>query len=206
MEVNSQIKFIPRHTISKKKRMSSSIEKSLLTAFAALAYYLTFKVNQALDPWFLYGQGITLLFLPAGIKHVSILLAGRWGALGSFIGLLFMVPNFWPHLGLGLAVPYAAISTLATWVGIAAGLHWLGVDRNLKNLKLIHLPLIDLLTTALHALVTNGFFVVSGLKKIDEWGVNTLAMMFGDFLGSLSMMLVLFLVLKIRPGYAGYRL
>ena len=186
--------------------MSSSIEKSLLTAFAAVAYYLTFKVNQALDPWFLYGQGITLLFLPAGIKHVSILLAGQWGALGSFIGLLFMVPNFWPHLGLGLAVPYAAISTLATWVGIAAGLHWLGVDRNLKNLKLIHLPLIDLLTTALHALVTNGFFVVSGLKKIDEWGVNTLAMMFGDFLGSLTMMLVLFLVLKIRPGYAGYRL
>ncbi len=182
--------------------MYARLEQLGLTALAAAAYYLTFKLNQYLDTWFLYGQGISLLFLPAGVKHVSILLAGRWGALGSFLGLLFMVPSFWPELHLGLAVPYVAISTLATWGGIALSMHLLHIRADMTNLKLLHLPPLDLITTLLHAALTNSFFVLAGLKHSSDWNQNTLAMMVGDYLGSLCLMVILFLALQWLPRKA----
>lgn len=179
--------------------MHTRLEQLGLAALAAVTYYLTFKLNQYLDPWFLFGQGISLLFLPAGVKHVSILLAGRWGALGSFLGLLFMVPSFWPELNLAMAIVYVAISTLATWAGISLSLRLLGISSNLNNLKLLHLPVLDLITTLLHAVLTTGFFVLAGLKNSSDWGLNALAMMVGDYLGSLMLMLMLFLVLQWLP-------
>ena len=182
--------------------MHARLEQLGLTALATVVYVLTFKLNQYLDPWFLYGQGISLLFLPAGVKHVSILLAGRWGALGSFLGLLFMVPAFWQELSIEMAIPYVAISTLATWAGIVLSMRLMGIRRDLSNLKLLQLPVLDLVTTLFHAVLTNSFFVLAGLKKINEWNVNTLAMMVGDYLGSLCLMLVLFLALQWWPRKA----
>jgi hypothetical protein len=178
------------------------IEQIGLAALAAAAYYLTFKLNQYLDPWFLYSQGISLLFLPAGIKHVSILLAGRWGALGSFVGLLIMVPAFWPELDLSLAIVYVAISTVSTWAGIVLSMRLMDIRSDLSNLKLMHLPVLDLVTTLLHAVLTNSFFVLAGLKKISDWNTNTLAMMLGDYLGSLCLMFVLFMALQWFPRKA----
>ncbi|WP_341685147.1 hypothetical protein [Limnohabitans sp.] len=179
--------------------MQPRLEQLGLTALATVAYFLTFKLNQYLDPWFLYGQGISLLFLPAGVKHVSILLAGRWGALGSFLGLLVMVPAFWPELSIEMAIPYVAISTLSTWAGIVLSMRLMGIRRDLSNLKLLQLPLLDLVTILLHAVTTNTYFVLAGLKKINDWNMNTLAMMVGDYLGSLSLMLLLFIVLQWLP-------
>jgi hypothetical protein len=185
-----------------KKRMSTLIEKLALAAIAAIAYVLTFKVNQVLDPWFLYVQGISLVFLPAGIKHVSILLAGRWGALGSFLGLLHMVPSFWPELKLNQAIAYVAISTVSTWAGIVLSMRLMGIRSDLGNLKLLQLPVIDLVTTLLHAALTNSFFVLAGLKAVTDWNINTLAMMVGDYLGSLCLMVILFLTLQWLPRKA----
>ena len=179
--------------------MYARLEQTGLTALAAAAYYVTFKLNQYLDPWFLYGSGISLLFLPAGVKHVSILLAGRWGALGSFLGLLLLVPSFWPELRLSMALPYVAFSTLATWAGIVLSMWLLNIRTDLNNLKLLHLPVMDFITTLLHSVLTNSFFVLQGLKTIADWNRNTLAMMVGDYLGGLCLMLVLFIALQWWP-------
>ena len=113
-----------------------------------------------------------------------------------------MVPSFWPELHLGLAVPYVAISTLATWGGIALSMRLLHIRADLTNLKLLHLPILDLITTLLHAVLTNSFFVLAGLKQVDDWDTNTLAMMVGDYLGSLCLMVILFLALQWLPRKA----
>ena len=182
--------------------MHVRLEQVGLAVLAAAAYYVTFTLNQYLDPWFLHGQGISLLFLPDGIKHVSILQAGRWGALGSFIGLLLMVPTFWPELSMEQAIPYAAISTVSTWAGIALSMRLMGIRSDLGNMKLLQLPVIDLVTTLLHAALTNSFFVLAGLKAVNDWNINTLAMMVGDYLGSLCLMVILFLTLQWLPRKA----
>lgn len=167
----------------------------MLALAAGIAHFLTFKLNQHFDDWMLYSQGISLLFLPAGIRHLAILLADGWGALGCFVSLLFLASGFWVGLPTGLLVLYSAISTAATWLGIVLSLRLLGIDRGLGQLKFIHLPVIDLITTTLHGFTTNAFFILAGMKS-DHLTRNALAMMFGDFAGSFTVLTLLWLGLS----------
>ncbi len=155
----------------------------LLALMAGVAYYVAFRLNQQLDRWVLYGQGIALVFLPAGIKHVSILIARGWGALGCFAALMWLSFEFWQGITLMQAAAYSGLSTLASWTSIQAGMRFLGIQRDLENLRFLHLPLLDLITTAVHGLVVNAYFIAVGMKQ-EQLLANAMAMMFGDYAGS----------------------
>jgi len=79
-------------------------------------------------------------FLPAGVKHIAILVARGWGALGCFVALTLLSFEFWAGVPLSQTVFYSGISTGATWLGIGLGMHMMGIQRNLENLKFMHLP------------------------------------------------------------------
>jgi hypothetical protein len=64
---------------------------------------------------------------------------------------------------------------------------------------------LDLLTTALHGITTNIFYLYTGMK-IDDLKGNVLATMLGDFTGSMLIMTVLWSVLwlcKIHSQFKG---
>jgi hypothetical protein len=173
-------------------------QSAALAAVSAMAYYLSFRLNQKLDPWALFDQGISLVFLPAGIKHLSILLAGASGAVGCFGALMLLSFEFWPDISVLGAATYSGISTLASWLGIRIGLQALGIHPRLDNLRFAHLPMLDVLTTALHGLVVNLYFLLAGMKQ-QEWLMNALAMMLGDFTGSFIVLTLLWTALVFRP-------
>ncbi len=156
----------------------------LLAVAAGAAYVIAYRFSELLDPWTLYGQGISLLFLPAGIKHLAMLVGRGWGALGCFVGLLLVASEVWPQLPAGQLLVYAAVSTLASWWGIRLGMALLGLRSDLSNLRFLHLPLLDLVTTAVHGAAVNGYFIAAGLKSENFLG-NALAMITGDFMGCL---------------------
>jgi hypothetical protein len=168
---------------------------------AAILYFVTYRFNELFDVWFLYDQGINLVFLPAGIKHLAILLGGPWGALGCFVSLFILANEFWQGVPTGDIALYSLVSTCATWAGIAVCLKVLGLDRDLTNIRFIHLPLIDLFTTFLHSLTTNVFFILKGMKT-DHLMTNALAMMVGDFIGSFIILTLLWLVIVYRNKQA----
>lgn len=170
------------------------LQGPLLAILASILYYLTYRVNEFFDVWFLYSQGINLLFLPAGIKHLAILVAGPWGALGCFVSLFILANEFWQGVPPEQIALYSLISTGATWAGIVLCLKTLGIDRDLRNIRFMHLPLIDLFTTLLHGFVTNLFFITIGMKT-DSFISNALAMMFGDYTGSFIVLTLLWLVI-----------
>jgi hypothetical protein len=167
----------------------------IITSVAGLCFYFTYRLNEVFDTWALYAQGISLIFLPAGVKHLAIMLGGVWGALGCFLALFILANEFWaghPLFGIGV---YSLISTASTWVGIVVALKMLGVTADLKNLRFMHLPIIDLITTGLHGFTTNAYFILAGMKSENFLG-NALAMMFGDFVGSFILLTLLWLGLK----------
>ena len=168
----------------------------LLTVVTGLAYFLSFRLNQQFDHWTLYAQGISLVFLPAGVKHLSILVARGWGALGCFWALMWLSFGFWSDISLPGAAVYSGISTLASWLGIRWGMRLLRIERDLRNLQFLHLPALDLLTTAWHGLVVNLYFLAVGMKQ-DQWLSNVLAMMFGDFTGSFIVLTLLWATLLL---------
>jgi hypothetical protein len=177
------------------------LQGPILATVAAILYFVTYRFNELFDAWFLYAQGINLVFLPAGIKHLAILLGGPWGALGCFVSLFILANEFWQGVPTGDIALYSLVSTCATWAGIAVCLKVLGLDRDLTNIRFIHLPLIDLFTTFLHGFTTNVFFILKGMKT-DHLMTNALAMMVGDFIGSFIILTLLWLVIVYRNKQA----
>lgn len=172
------------------------IQGLVIASAAGVIYFLTYQLNELFDSWALYAQGINLLFLPAGIKHLAILLGGKWGALGCFLALFALASEFWSGQPLEHIALYSLISTASTWAAIVFSLRVLGITPELKNLKFIHLPLIDLITTSVHGFTTNAYFIMVGMKS-ENFTQNALAMMFGDFAGSFILLMLLWLALLV---------
>ena len=166
----------------------------LITSVSGGVYFLTYRLNESFDSWAIYAQGINLIFLPAGVKHLAILLGGQWGALGCFLSLIVLAREFWPGIASEQIVLYSLISTASTWLGIVMSLRLLDISPDLRNLRFIHLPFMDMMTTAFHGFATNAFFIMVGMKS-DNFVANALAMMFGDFVGSFLLLMLLQVVL-----------
>jgi hypothetical protein len=174
----------------------AQIQGCLLALVAGGAYFLTYRVNELFDGIALFAQGINLIFLPAGIKHLAILLAGAWGALGCLIALFVLAQEFWQGAPTGSIAIYSVVSTCATWLGIALSLRLMGIGKDLRQLKFTHLPMMDLITTALHGFLTNAYFMMAGMKS-ERWIENALAMMLGDFVGSFFILMLLWFGLSV---------
>ena len=177
--------------------LSTQLQGLLLAIAAGLTYFITYRANELLDGWTLYAQGISLIFLPAGIKHIAILVAGKWGALGCLIALFILALEFWHGASTAQIALYCVISTGATWAGIALSMRLLGISRDLSNFQFFHLPKMDLITTGIHGFTTNAFFILAGMKS-EHFFSNALAMMFGDFVGSFIILMALWLGLVLK--------
>ena len=171
----------------------------LLAILAGLAYYLAFCLNSALGSAILYDNWIALVFIPAGIKHLFILIARGWGALGCFVGLLVPSLQFWSDTPVYQVVFYSGLSSMASWLGIAVGMRWLGIHRDLQNLRFTHLPVLDLVTTAVHGFAVGLYFIAVGMAS-DHLLATTLAFMFGDYTGSFLVLTCLWLTLVWMRG------
>ncbi len=183
------------------KSSTHFIEKIALVLGSFLLYLGAFRINQTLDEYVLYAQGVALVFLPAGIKHISILIGRLWGAIGCFLALAYVTPEFWTEISLLEIFTYSGISTAATLALILAGVRILGINNDLSNLRFMHLPLLDLITTTGHSFITNAYFIADGMKVNEEFINNALGMAFGDFTGSFIMMMLLFGVLQIKHNF-----
>lgn len=178
------------------RSFQTNLQGLLLALVAGVIYFIAYRINELLDGWALYAQGINLVFLPAGIKHIAILIAGKWGALGCLMALFILANEFWSGVPVGEIALYSVISTGMTWIGILLSMRLLGINRDLHNLKFVHLPIMDLLTTAFHGFVTNLFFILAGMKS-EHLISNALAMMFGDYAGSFIVLTLLWFGLMV---------
>lgn len=177
---------------------TTSIEKFVLVISAFVLYLVAFRINQTLDDYVIYAQGVALVFLPAGIKHISILIGRAWGGLGCFAALAYVTPEFWPDISLLHALVYSGVSTAATVALVIAGMKALQINSDLSNLRFIHLPILDLVTTTGHSFVTNAYFIADGMKVTGEYLGNAFAMALGDFTGSFIMMMLLWIAIKMK--------
>ena len=74
----------------------------------------------------------------------------------------------------------------------------LKIDDDLSNLRLLHLPLIDWVNSIVHCVCLNGFWVLWGVEKPEEFLSDASAMAVGDFFGAMILLLGLALVLKLK--------
>ena len=158
---------------------------------------LTYELHELLTPYVAYTQGVDLLFLPAGVKLVLIMVAGWRGALGCGLSLLSLSTRFWPGLEPVWLLCYSTLSVGITWLVVSVMLRHMALGPTLEGLSFWELVQIDMLNTLLHGIAVNGYFWSLGLRSSETFWSAALAMTLGDFLGAGVIMLVVLLAARL---------
>jgi uncharacterized membrane protein YwzB len=178
---------------------SNDIKERFLTSMIFAGLYLAFfLISDKLDLTQGFAKGISLIYLPAGIKLVAALVGGFWGVLGVFMIDLYLGSIVWPEQSLSFYLLRALIGCFSTLMVVWYALRSLKIDNDLSNLKFIHLPIIDLLNTLVIGLAHNAFLLSWQVINIADFWVRSSAMAFGNFTGSMVVLLSLTLLLRFN--------
>jgi hypothetical protein len=151
--------------------------------FAGIIFAVSFRVNQIFDQYFVYSAGISLLFIPAGVK-LLLLLVGRVPAyVGLLISGVYLGLGIWPHKEL-VSVFLFAFNGLTCYALVAYGLmKVLHIRPTLDNLRYGHIVLLPAVASALNGFVHTIVYIADGVVMTEEYWNKSLAMTFGDFMG-----------------------
>lgn len=143
-----------------------------------------------------HAPGIDIIYPPAGLRTLLLIVGGVWAAIGVSIANLVLTPA-----GLGLysfasVILFAFYTGIAPFVAIIGSFKLLGVAPNLTNLAPRHLPVLCF-GTALGSSVLHVFaFCLIGTVPWNDFITATAAMVLGDFTGCLVVVLAALGVIK----------
>ena len=154
-----------------------------VAALSALIFIWSFRINQLFDQYFVYSAGISLLFIPAGIKLLLLLL----GRLPAYIGLLiagtYLGVGIWPDKALFPIFLFAFIGLTNYAVAAISVMKLLKIDRDLSNLKYWHVVLLSALASVFNGVVHNLIYITQDVILTEDFWSKSFAMTLGDFMG-----------------------
>jgi len=152
-------------------------------AISGVLFSLSFRLNQYFDEQFVYSAGISLLFLPAGVKLLAVLVGRLPAILGLLVVGTYLGIDIWPDKPIA-AIAYFAFVSLMTYPIAAFGLmRLLHIEQDLRNLRYHHIVLLSLAASVLNGIVHNLLYVTQGVTATEDLWQKSAAMAFGDFMG-----------------------
>lgn len=174
--------------------MTSSLERPVFNVLLVIASAVLWAGFWYFSQWFFasasYAKGISLIYFPAGIRLAIVLLFGVWGAIGIALSnpLLFLT-----EFGQQSAWAIILNSLISGFVPLLVARvvqRLLGIDGELVHLRPAHLPLLALAVSVVTPLAFNLQFLFLGEEHIAALWKNMTAMMLGDFLGCLVVLVL----------------
>jgi hypothetical protein len=163
----------------------------------AILYFVGFYANDVLFANLEHHRGAHWIFLPAGLRLLSILLLGSIGAIGIFLGSLLVAISMGQVTPLGIIVE-SLISAGAPLLAYYVALRY-GLSDNLKNLNAKSLFVLATLFAAASALMHSIWYATQGVAE--SFATSFLAVFVGNLLGTIIVLYI------IRAGliFAGNR-
>ena len=165
--------------------------------FGFVGWYATWLLQLQLT--FLdYALGVSLIFLPAGIRTLSVLIFGFRGALGVFAGAILSTIGYMGHLPtmdvLNICV-IAAVSAFSSYLMMVLVCWWRHIGNDLNELSFNDVLIIvfsqGLLSSTLHQFIFTAHMVDAAYEHPTYAEAFRLwaAMAVGDIVGSMILML-----------------
>ena len=153
----------------------------------ALAWILLYLINYFLLPAVRYSELASLIFLPAMLRPVAVLLFGPAGVAGLFVGGIFTAyfdPSFeGSFVAINLISASAGLFAITLLRGSPGFASELGPE--LAGLRLRTILVVTLLTASISSILLNGFYASNGINSsVEQW----LAIAVGDTIGSFIML------------------
>ena len=168
---------------------------ALIVGLTALSYAALFLLNEYLFSVFDFSAGVAWIFLPSGVRLVTVLLFDKWGALGVVLGSM-MVAFHDALLTDPLTVWVAAcLSGLAPLLARQVCLSLTDLDVKLQALTARGLLRMALIFSALSAGLHQSWYAWRGASADPLSSV--LVMFSGDMLGTLLVLYAAKVVLSL---------
>lgn len=144
-------------------------------------------------------RSITLLYLPAGIRLVILLIASLWGAIGIALAFPLAALQTFPDATLLEITTYSLIAGFIPYATVMGFCRLSGVSRDLATLRPIHLPLLSAAVSVTGALAYASALTAFGRFEESHFLSDATALAAGDFLGCFAVVgLVRMLILWRR--------
>lgn len=169
--------------------------------FGALGWMMMWQLQTLIQTQFTsldYATGVALIFLPAGIRTLSVLVFGLRGAIGVFIGCIFSTIEYLgqlPATELWHILIISAISAFSAYLMMQLVCWWQKIGSDLEELQFRDVLFIvctqGLLSASLHQLVFARMHLDGAYSDPSVWETFRLwaAMATGDIVGSMLLML-----------------
>ena len=156
----------------------------IVTAVVSGALFsLSFRLNQFFDEQFVYAAGISLLFLPAGVKLLAVLVGRLPAIVGLLIVGIYLGAGIWPDKPMSSIVYFAAVGLMTYPIAAFSLMRWLHIHQDLSNLRYHHIVLLSLAASVLNGVVHNWLYLTQGVTLSEELWQKSAAMALGDFMG-----------------------
>lgn len=156
----------------------------IATAVASgLLFSLSFRLNQYFDEQFVYAAGISLLFLPAGVKLLAVLVGRLPAILGLLVVGIYLGFGIWPDKPMSSVIYFAVVSLMTYPIAAFGLMHVLHIERDLSNLRYHHIVWLSLAASVLNGVVHNWLYWTQGITSSEELWQKSAAMALGDFMG-----------------------
>ena len=164
------------------------------------AWMVSWQVAQAALSFTQVRNGITLVYIPAGVRLVILLVSGFWGAVG--IALAFPLALLQPFQDLTWQeiVTYSAIAAFVPYATIYAVCRAANISLDLGSLRSIHLPLLAVAVSITGAASYAAALAAFGRFQPSMFIEDVTAMSAGDFLGCFAVILLVRLGIASRKN------
>lgn len=159
---------------------------------SALAWIVFWCIDQQLS-FLQYSTGISLVFLPAGIRTLAVFLFGFPGAVGILLGTLVTAAHYFSDqraMSLFGMIAVSMISAFSAYIVMGLVCYWRGIARDLSSITFRDVLTIVITQGMLSAALHKSIFYVENIDSLQqaEHGLifmNWLAMSLGDIMGSM---------------------
>ncbi len=160
----------------------------------AVLWVLLYQLNKIAFSQLTFSVYITLIFIPAGLRLVAILLFDEAAVLGLFVGAI-ITSAINASLDLPATILISFISAVSPYFSVALTKYVLNINDILHNLYARQLILLSLISAVLSS-VTHNIFFYFYLGLSSDVLNGFLSMFVGDFLGCLLLLYLLSFILK----------
>lgn len=168
------------------KHFNMSVTDLAVAAITFLVFVGSFHLNQRLDSYMLYAPGVSLIFIPAGVKLLSILIGRLPAIVGLYIASVYVSTEIWRDLQAASLYLFAAASVFSYAIAAYVVMTLAGIFRDLHNLRYHHIVVLSLSASVFNSVAHNAAYLMVGVTATDAQWVTSAAMALGDFLGCLA--------------------
>ncbi len=150
---------------------------------SGILFSLSFRLNQFFDAQFVYSAGISLLFLPAGVKLLAVLVGRLPAIVGIMVVSVYLGAGIWPDKTMTAVVYFAFVSLMTYPIAAFGVMHMFRIHKDLTNLRYHHIVWLSLAASVLNGVVHNLLYLTQDVTASEELWRKSAAMALGDFMG-----------------------